>query len=229
MVLTTFRISHIIECMKIGVFDSGRGGLTVLGAIQKRLPGVEYKYIADSKNCPYGEKSEDELYKIVRGNVEELRDWGAKIIVIACNTATVKCIDKLRLDYPELLFVGTEPAVKLALKTGASRILVLATPNTIRSERLHVLTEKNLGSGQKVDFLACPGLAETIEKNYDSDLERIAEKLNELLDFDESYEVVVLGCTHYPLVSDLIQKFYPRARLVDGAEGVAKRVENMVG
>lgn len=214
--------------MKIGVFDSGIGGMTILRAIQERLPGMEYKYIADSKHCPYGNKSEEELYRIVRGNVESLRDWGAKVIVIACNTATVKCISRLRRNYPELVFVGTEPAVKLALDSGASKILVLATSNTIRSERLRLLMRQNKESGQKVDFLACPGLAETIEKCYDKDLEKISEKLEELLVYNDSYEVVVLGCTHYPLVSDLIQKYYPKARLIDGADGVARRVEEIV-
>ena len=215
--------------MKIGLFDSGMGGTTILEAIKKRLPGLEYRYIADSKNCPYGEKSEDELYEIVRGHVENLRDWGASVIVIACNTATVKCIDRLRRDYPELKFVGTEPAVKLALVTGARKVLVLATPNTIDSERVHLLANDNAAVGQEVDFKACPGLADTIEKYYRSDIGRVGLKLDELLVPDDSYDAVVLGCTHYPLVGDLIAKYYPNARLVDGADGVARRVEELVG
>ena len=214
--------------MKIGMFDSGRGGTTVLEAVKKRLPEAEYKYIADSENCPYGEKPVEVLYKIVRGHVETLRDWGAAVVVVACNTATVKCIDRLRADYPELKFVGTEPAVKLALNSGASKVLVLATPNTIESERVHLLAHENAQPGQKVDFLACPGLAETIEKYYDSDLERVREKLSGLLVRDESYDVVVLGCTHYPLVAELISEYYPEARLVDGADGVARRVGEIV-
>ena len=214
--------------MKIGVFDSGMGGTTVLSAIKKRLPDVEYRYIADSKNCPYGEKSDDELYSIVRKHVEDLKEWGASIIVIACNTATVKCIDRLRTDYPDISFVGTEPAVKLALMTGAKKILVLATPNTIASERVHLLAEKHLRAGQRVDFLACPGLAETIEKYYKSDLRKVKMKLDELLSQDDSYDAVVLGCTHYPLVRDLIAEYYPNAELVDGADGVARRVERIV-
>ena len=214
--------------MKIGVFDSGMGGITILEAVKKRLPEAEYRYIADSENCPYGEKSNSLLYEIVRGQVEVLRDWGADVIVIACNTATVRCIDKLRRDYPELKFVGTEPAVKLALKTGARKVLVLATPNTVKSERMKMLAEKNHGDNQKVDLLACPGLARIIEDNYRADDKPIIWKLHELLTVDESYEAVVLGCTHYSLVKDLIQKFYPKAELIDGADGVARRVEELV-
>lgn len=214
--------------MKIGMFDSGRGGLTVLEAVKKKLPDAEYKYIADSKNCPYGDKPPEVLYEIVRKHVETLRDFGATIIVIACNTATVKCIERLRTDYPELKFVGTEPAVKLALKNGAKKTLVLATPNTIGSERVHLLAENNAKSGQKVDFLACPGLAETIEKYYDKDIDKIMAKLKEILTPDESYDAVVLGCTHYPLIKEQIQQFYPNAKMLDGSDGVAKRVEALI-
>lgn len=213
--------------MKIGVFDSGVGGMTILAAVRERLPKEEYRYIADSENCPYGEKPIGLLYEIVCEKVEALRDWGAQIIVVACNTATVRCINKLRRDYPGLRFVGTEPAVKLALKTGARKVLVLATPNTINSERMKMLAEKNQQKDQTVDLLACPGLAETIEKYHKSDLKKVRTKLDELLSRDDSYDAVVLGCTHYPLVRDLIAEYYPNAELVDGADGVAKRVEKL--
>lgn len=214
--------------MKIGVFDSGMGGMTILAAIRKRLPQEEYRYYADSENCPYGEKPISLLYDIVCKKVDDLRDWGASIIVVACNTATVRCIDRLRRDYPEIEFVGTEPAIKLALSTGAQKVLVLATPNTIHSERMKILAERNRQSNQTVALLACPGLAETIEKYYKDDLEKVKAKLDELLVRDDSYEVVVLGCTHYPLVRDLIAKYYPNAQLVDSADGVARRVEELV-
>lgn len=214
--------------MKIGVFDSGMGGTTILKAVRKLLPEEEYRYIADSKNCPYGEKPITLLYSIVCEKVEDLKSWGAEIIVVACNTATVRCIDRLRRDYPEIEFVGTEPAVKLALQTGAHKVLVLATPNTINSERMKMLAEKNRQEGQIVDLLVCPGLAETIEKYYDKDKERVRGKLRELLKKDESYDAVVLGCTHYPLVKEMIQEFYPNAELIDGADGVARRVKELV-
>lgn len=226
------------------MFDSGRGGTTILAAVKKRLPDEEYLYIADTKNCPYGEKSEEELYRLVASNVERLRDWGAKIIVVACNTATVKCIRRLREEYPEIEFVGTEPAVRVAMRLGARKILVLATPNTIESERLQALVDS--GEGMQVELKACPGLAETIERccgmvngeisdevglidGRISDEDGLIDaKLNELLVKDDSYDVVVLGCTHYPLIKEQIGRFYPKARMVDSSEGVAKRVEKLV-
>lgn len=209
--------------MKIGVFDSGKGGTSVLREIKKLLPDEEYYYLADSKNCPYGDKTDEELYTIVTNNVESLRDWGAKIIVIACNTATTKCIDKLREDFKDLIFVGTEPAVKLAVSTGAKNILVLATPGTIKSERLATLLKENQKPGQLITLLPCPGLADAIEHDKGVDV-----KLNELLKNIEQPDVVVLGCTHYSLIKDKIQPFFPNAILIDGNVGVAKRVKAQI-
>ena len=209
--------------MKIGVFDSGKGGTSVLAEIKKILPNEEYKYIGDSKNCPYGEKSDEELNQIVSNITDDLEDWGAKVIVIACNTATTRCIEYLREKYPEIKFVGTEPAIKLAAETGAKKILVMATPGTVQSERVAKLIHENVKPDQEIELLACPGLADAIEHD-----EKIDETLEQLLDgVDEEYDVVVLGCTHYSLIKDKIQKFFPKAKLIDGNRGVAKRVKSL--
>ncbi|MBP5512724.1 glutamate racemase [Candidatus Saccharibacteria bacterium] len=225
--------------MKIGFFDSGHGGVTILAAVKAVLSGAEYYYIADAKHCPYGDKSEAELYAIVKNNVEQLLKWGAEIIVVACNTATVRCIDKLRRDYPDVKFVGTEPAIRLATKSGARKILVLATPGTVESERTQLLVAENLQPDQTIKLLACPGLADVIEARYVEngngvegkvdDLDgAIDAKLGELLSGEpDEYDVVVLGCTHYPLVKEKIQRFFPSARLVDGSTGVAERVKDL--
>ncbi|MDO4742298.1 MAG: aspartate/glutamate racemase family protein [Candidatus Saccharibacteria bacterium] len=151
--------------MKIGIFDSGKGGTSTLAEIKSLLPDLEYLYLADTKNCPYGEKSDDELYPIVTANVEKLINWGAKIIVIACNTVTTRYIGRLREAYKDIYFIGTEPAIKLATTSDAKNILILATPNTIKSSRLKNLIEKNQKTNQSIKLLACPGLAEAIEKN----------------------------------------------------------------
>ena len=213
--------------MKIGVFDSGIGGTTVLAAIKNILPDEEYKYIADSKNCPYGEKSEEELKQIVSKNTEELKDWGAEIIVIACNTATTKCINYLREKYPELKFVGTEPAIKLAAETNAKNILVMATPGTIASERTKSLTEENKREGQNITLLACPGLADTIEQNLDIN-KKLTELFENLKNKNYQPDVIVLGCTHYSLIKPEIRAFFPSAKPIDGNEGVARRVKELI-
>lgn len=237
--------------MKIGIFDSGRGGTTVMSAIQQLLPDDEYFYIADSEHCPYGEKSDAELYPLVTANVEKLRDWGAQIVVVACNTATVRCLDQLRRDFPELKFVGTEPAIKLATATDATDILVLATPGTISSEHVHQLAAQHTKPHQHITLLPCPGLASIIEHHLDTDPGKIDAKLAELLtDYaantantadatdtanaparyatrHSTPDVVVLGCTHYPLILPQLQKYFPTAQFIDGGEGVARQVANL--
>ena len=209
--------------MKIGVFDSGKGGTVILEEIKRRLPDMEYCYIADSKNCPYGEKTDDELRKIVHDVSVRLIRWGASIIVIACNTATTKCIDYLRSTFPTVVFVGTEPAVKLAAKMNARRVLVLATPGTAHSERLLSLVEQN-NEKHIIDVLACPGLADAVENNMD--VENILKKLFQSTRRD--YDVIVLGCTHYSLIKKQIQRYFPHSKLIDGNDGVANRVVSVI-
>ena len=216
--------------MKIGLFDSGIGGTTILDAIKSILPNEEYKYIADSKNCPYGEKSDSELQTIVTKNVETLKNWGTTTIVIACNTATTRCISYLRDKYPEIHFIGTEPAVKLATDTGAQNILIMATPGTIDSERLQTLLKENQKSNQTINLLACPGLADLIEQNYQSgNFEPIMDYLTQLFQQIETPpDAIILGCTHYSLIKPQIKSFYKTAKLIDGNIGVAKRVKEVV-
>lgn len=208
--------------MKIGVFDSGKGGTTILEEIKKILPNEEYLFVGDSKNCPYGEKTDSELMEIVINIVERLKKWGAKIIVIACNTATAKCIDRLRKLYPEIKFVGTEPAIRLAAKTDAKRVLVMATPGTIKSERIEKLLKNNRRTGQDITLLACPGLADAIEKG-----QNVKAILKKILVERSQYDCVVLGCTHYSLIKPKIQKFFPQAELIDGNIGVTNRVKEL--
>lgn len=229
--------------MKIGIFDSGYGGITILAATKKLLPHEKYFYIADSKNCPYGEKSDEELYHIVTQNVEKLKEWGAKIIIIACNTATVKCIAKLRRDYPDIRFVGTEPAINLAARRRSTKnILVLATPGTVHSERTLKLEKSAKLPGQNIQLLACPGLADAIEQsinivNHDRvetakvderSYPMLSQLLDQLLPDDcTAYDAVVLGCTHYPLILPLFKQKFPHATIVDGSRGVARQVARL--
>lgn len=199
----------------------------MLETIKRFLPEEEYYYIADSKNCPYGNKTKSELLEITSGIVDELKKWGAEIVVVACNTATTNCIKDLRDKYPELKFVGVEPAIKLAADTGSRKILVMATPGTIKSERTMALLNENRKIGQEIRLLACPGLAEAIENDGDVGL-ALRNVLKEVLAEAEEYDSVVLGCTHYPLIRDKIQEFFPKAVLIDGNVAVAKQVKRAI-
>ncbi len=212
---------------KIGIFDSGIGGLTTLSEIKKLLPHEDYIYYADSKNNPYGSKSKKELEKITDKIVNYLIKRDVKTIVIACNTATTNCIDYLRNKYKDITFVGTEPAIKVACDKGYKNILVLATPTTISSERTQELVDNNKKEYENFYLVACDGLANAIENN---DNKRIDILLNEILTpyKDKNIDAIVLGCTHYPLIRCKIQSFFKNATLIDGNIGVANRVKKII-
>ena len=213
---------------KIGVLDSGIGGTTVLDKMVELLPNEEYIYYADTKNNPYGEKSEEQLYKIVRNIVTFLIDKkNCKIIVLACNTATTKCMKKLRKEFPEMLFVGTVPAVKVACDNHYKHTLVLATPATIDSERMTELVQDNKKENQEINLYPCPGLADAIEKQEEDKITQILEKIKRKTKA-KKIDSIVLGCTHYPLIKDKIKKYFPKAALLDGSSGVAKEVKRQL-
>lgn len=230
---------------EIGMFDSGNGGRTTLMAVRRWLPGVEIEYIADLKNAPYGTKEPGDLLRVTTRVTERLVANGAKIVVVACNTATTRCIEQLRREFPEIAFVGTEPALKLAAqRTRRGKILLLGTPNTVKSERVGQMIRKNRLQ-ERLRLLPCPGLAEAVEAGIevleggpDWEGARLAhpevakQRLAELLggmtaaERDE-IEVVVLGCTHYVWLRSQVQEWFPKAEVVDGNLGVAKRVREL--
>lgn len=213
---------------KIGVLDSGIGGTTVLNKIVELLPNEEYIYYADTKNNPYGEKSEEELYKIVKEIVTFLiNKKNCKIIVLACNTATTKCMKKLRKEFPDMLFVGTVPAVKVACDNHYKHTLVLATPATIDSERMAELVKDNKKDDQEMILYPCPGLADAIEKERKDKIIQILKKIKQEMQ-DKKIDSIVLGCTHYPLIKDQIKEYFPNVMLLDGSFGVAQEVKRQL-
>lgn len=212
---------------KIGVFDSGIGGKTTLNEIRKILPNEDFIYYADSKNNPYGEKNDFELYKIVSDIVEYFLKENVKMIVIACNTATTRCIDFLRNKYPNMIFVGTEPAVKVACDNQYKNTLVMATPLTINSPRLSSLVNENIRDEESVTLLPCDGLANAIENNNNDEIDAILDKLLTYY-INKDINAVVLGCTHYPIIKDKIQEYFKDAVIIDGNIGVAKRVKELL-
>lgn len=212
---------------KIGVFDSGIGGLNILEELKKLLPNEDFLYFGDSDNCPYGTKSQEDLMKIVSRIVEYFRDNDCKLIVIACNTATTRCMKILREMYPDMIFVGTVPAVKMACDNKCHDTLVLATEGTIASERVHELIYDNKNDDQEIYLVACNGLAEAIEDKNNELIDSILyNTLKEYLDY--SIDSIVLGCTHYPWAKENISKLFPDAELYDGSIGVAKEVKRQL-
>ena len=212
---------------KIGVFDSGIGGLTVLEKLVEVLPNEDFLYYGDSKNCPYGTKNQEELMTIVSRIVDYFIKNDCKLIVIACNTATTRCMKELRVLYPNVIFVGTVPAVKMACDNNCHNTLVLATEGTIASERVHELVLDNKRVDQNIYLVPCSGLASAIESKDNKLIDKV---LLSCLDkyLDKNIDSIVLGCTHYPWAKDNISKLFPNARLFDGALGVSNEVKRQL-
>lgn len=211
---------------KIGVFDSGIGGITILKEIISLVPDCEYIYYSDSFNNPYGEKSPEELYLIVKKVVDKLIDMECSIIVIACNTASAICVDQLRTEYNNVNIIAVEPAIKMISDYGhTDNVLLLATKGTAESNRFKILYEKYNNNNT---YVYTPlKLASLIEEGNDDKIDKYLEE--ELEQFkDKNINVVILGCTHYPLVKDKIKNILNNEIFYDGSIGVAKRVKTFV-
>jgi len=213
----------------IGVFDSGLGGLTVLRELRRRLPQASLLYLADTAHAPYGEKSSEFLAQRCLLLSEHLRDAGARLLVVACNTATAHAIDAMRQRWPEMPIVGTEPGIKPAVAASHNgRIGVLATPATVASARYQSLLARHAGGAQVISQ-ACPGLADLIERG---DLH--ASALRELIEHccaplrEAGVDTVLMGCTHYPLVQDQLQAALgANVRLLNIESAVAQQAERL--
>lgn len=205
----------------IGVFDSGIGGVTVLKEMIKLLPHENFYYYSDSFNNPYGDKTKEELEKIVFDIVDKLINKNCKIIVIACNTASAICSESLRLKYKDISIVAIEPAYKMVYDSGSDdKTIVLATKGTIESEKFNMLYQKY--NNNKTELLSCSGLADLIEQD---NKQKINEYLNENLSKYKGYKNIVLGCTHYPLIKNEIRNVLGNVAFFDGSIGVSKEVK----
>lgn len=210
----------------IGVFDSGVGGISVLRELVKLMPGEDYLYFGDSVHAPYGTKTLEEVRKLTIANIEFLLDQGAKSIVVACNTATSAAVATLRKMYPELPLVGIEPAIKPAVEENpGARIVVMATPMTLRQEKFRKLMQRYEDRAEIVP-LPCPGLMEYVERGDlgGEDLRKYLTELFWSVD-EEKIDAIVLGCTHYPFARKMIcQTVGGQAAIYDGGPGTAREM-----
>lgn len=213
----------------IGVFDSGIGGLTVLKEIIKILPNEEFIYYADTDNVPYGIKPKEEVKEYINQAVKFLIDKDVKAIVIACNTATSIAINDLRKKY-SLPIIGIEPAAKPAIENrGQKKVLIMATPTTIREEKLHNLLKK-FSAEEFVDLIAMPKLVEYAESGEFNSKEIEDYLKKQLQEFNlNDYSEIVLGCTHFPFFKEEIKKVVPQSISIrDGSKGVANRLKDIL-
>lgn len=223
--------------LQIGVFDSGIGGRLVAERISRKISEAEIILKSDPEYFPYGNKPPDVILKRLVYFIKELAELKCETIVVACNTATTNTIGKLRKMFPEQIFVGMEPPIKPIIElTKTGKAAVMATEATIASRRFEELKGK-FSNGKKVIGIACPGLAEEIEKlwrhRYLSPPLENSVLINLVKIFldkpvAEGVDAVGLGCTHYPYILPILKKLYPGVIFYDPAEAVAVRVAELV-
>lgn len=213
----------------IGVFDSGVGGLSVLKELQKLLPKEDFIFIADQAHVPYGEKTTSQLCRLAHNVSEFLLKKDAKLIVIACNTATCHTIDYLRKQF-KVPFVGTVPAVKTAAEQTINKCIgVISTPATSESDYLGNLIT-NHAQGIKVINIGCTGLENAVEKGdiNSKEVEALLKKYLEPIKKAEA-DAIVLGCTHYPFLKSKIRKHLGRdVKIIDSGKAISKRTLSLL-
>ena len=211
----------------IGVFDSGVGGISVLKELVRQMPGEDFIYFGDSVNAPYGTKPLEEVRQLTIDNVRFLLEGGAKSIVVACNTATSAAVADLRRMYPDVPLVGIEPAIKPAVMYKRnSCVVVMATPMTLKQEKFRNLMHKYEDMADIVP-LPCPGLMEFVERGI-LDGEELTIYLERLLGTvsNKNASSIVLGCTHYPFLKDVIKRIAGAGvKVFDGGEGTAREMK----
>jgi len=214
----------------IGVFDSGVGGLSVLRAMRAQMPEEDVIYFGDQGHVPYGPRPMEQIQHFSEGITRFLLAQDAKLVVVACNTASAAALKHLREKFPEVPFVGMEPAVKPAAEqTHTGVVGVLATPATFQGA-LYASVVERFASGVQVLQHTCPGLVGQVEQG-DLDGPRTRAILEEALlpMLEQHIDTVVMGCTHYPFVIPLIQQIVGAdVRVIDPAPAVARQVRRLL-
>jgi glutamate racemase len=222
--------TNFLPQQPIGMFDSGVGGLSVLRALRSALPNENVLYLADQAHIPYGPKSKEEIRGFAFEITRFLMNQGAKLIVVACNTASAAALHALREGFPSVSFVGMEPAVKPAAETTLTgKVGVLATPTTFSGD-LYASVVERFAQHVTIYKSTCPGLVEEIEAG-NLETPRTRRILEEALApmIEAGIDTVVMGCTHYPFVIPLIEEITgPGVRTIDPAPAIARQAQRLL-
>ena len=210
--------------MIIGLIDSGVGGFSILQAAQNQLPQHNYVYLADQANFPYSQRSTENLIELTKKHARMLIEkYNCSVIVLACNTLSVAALAAARSAFPEIMFVGTVPPIKVAAETLLDgNILVLASEQTARSEYLRQLLENFPGPNWEV--LGSTELVKAIEADNTTQIKSVLSGIRAVYQ-KIKFSGIVLGCTHFPLVAAEIQAIWPNAKLFSPSHGVVKQLE----
>ena len=209
--------------LPIAVFDSGVGGISVLRELMRLMPEENYLYFGDSANAPYGSRTTEEVRVLTMNAAGMLYERGIKALVVACNTATAAAITQLREEYPDLVVIGIEPALKMATdRFPHGHVGIMATQVTLREEKLEHLVGRF--PEVKVERIPAPGLVELVERGKADAPETEALLRQILAPYVGQLDAIVLGCTHYPFVRETVRKILgDRVQVLDGGEGTARQ------
>ena len=215
----------------IGVYDSGFGGLSVWRELHRALPRESLIYLGDGKNCPYGTKSEEQIRELAEKAVGDLVERGCKMVVVACNTATAAAIEYLRERFSHIPIVGLEPAVKPACAMTRSKVVgVMATARSLEGRKF-LSTLERYGQGVEVLKVVGEGFVEAVEADAEQEprTEELVRRAVEPM-IERGADVIVLGCTHYPFLGDVIRRVVGdrEVAVIDSGEAVEKRVESLL-
>lgn len=218
--------------MKIGLYDAGIGGITILNAIRQQLPFRDFIYLADNYNFPYHPKTKQQLDQIAQHNCAYLIKLGCDIVIIACNTSTVTSLSYVQEKFPQVSIIGTTPPIQRASqRTKNGHIAVLSTPKTQKSAHLKSTINK-FASKLSVHNLLSAKLSLLIEEGeIDSSaiMHELIFCLTPVLE-DSLVDVLALGCTHYPLVTPMIEKLLPRQiDIIDSSTEILEQVTKTLG
>lgn len=205
---------------KIGIFDSGVGGLTVLKSLSDKYKCVDYIYIGDNKYCPYGDKTKEELLNYAKRIVNYFIEKGISIIVIACNTSCSQTLDELKQIYKNITFIGViDSTIDIFLKSKKNNVLVIGTSATINSN-IYESKIKEKNNNIKVTNLATPKLVPLIEN-----MEMTKEALNEYLNPYNDIDSIILACTHYKLIEKEIDK---NIKVINSSDSIVNTIKNYI-
>lgn len=214
----------------IGLFDSGIGGLSILREVHRQFPGEHLLYLADQAHVPYGPRSLEEVRQLSFGIVAFLLEQNAKLITVACNTASAASLHTLREHFPQVPFVGMEPAVKpAAANTQSDTVGVLATPATFQGALFSSVVER-FAEGVNVLQEPLPGLVQQIEKgDVDGAATRAILEEGVLPLLDQGADTLVLACTHYPLIIPLLKDIVGEGiQVIDPSPAIARQVGRLL-
>jgi len=215
--------------MKIGVFDSGLGGLTILNAIRVRLPEYDYIYYGDTKNLPYGDKTEEEIYELTKCAVIELFERGALLVIVACNTASAESLRRLQETIFEGAYQGRKilgviiPTIETVLDDNHRNVLLIGTRRTIESKKYIKELLKRDGGHIFLTSIATPVLVPLIESG---EIEVALKYLMTLIPTVGEVESIILGCTHYTVLKNGLRREFPGLRIISQDELIPMKLES---